>query len=214
MRQNLRGESGTDTFCTLRKQDRELHGKFHRLLVTAVIRGHPVGDLRIEHDLLGEFAQSCLDVTRRRIGVTCEYVTPVTLAVNQIVSLADPYKGSEDGLVAVRVELHRLSDDVGNLCVAAVIYTPHGVEYTSLHRLESVYEVWYSSVEDGVGCIVDVPVLEHAGQFVLPAVLAEKFVKLARSAFYRVFIVRFLLDAKILFRDVDVVKTHFYLTCF
>ena len=96
MRKDLRCETSADTLCTLCKQDRELDWKFHRLLVAAVVRCHPVGGLRIEDNLLSELAQARLDITGSCVRVTGQDVTPVSLAVNEIVSLTEPYKGSEN----------------------------------------------------------------------------------------------------------------------
>ena len=148
VRKNLRRESRTDTFCTLSQKNRKLHRKFYRLLISAVIRSHPVGGLRIEYHLLRELCESRLDITWSRVRVTGEDVTPVSLAVDEVVSLSDPYEGSEDGLVSMRMELHGLSDDVGHLGVASVVHTPHGMENTSLNRLQTIYKVWYSPIED------------------------------------------------------------------
>ena len=150
MRQDLRCETCSDTFSTLSQEDRELHRKFDRLLVSSVVRSHPVGGLRVEHHFLSELAQTSLDVSRSRIRVACEDVTPVTLAVHEIVSLSEPYEGSEDGLVAMRMELHRLSDDVGHLGVASVVHSPHGMKHTPLNRLETVDQMRHRSVEYSV----------------------------------------------------------------
>ena len=63
VRENLGCQSDCDTLGALRKQKRELDRQFHGLLVTAVVRGHPVGCLRVEHNLLGELGETRLDVT-------------------------------------------------------------------------------------------------------------------------------------------------------
>ena len=96
MRKNLRCKTHRDTLCALRKQKRELDWEFHRLLVTTVVRSHPVCSLRIEYNLFRKFAQTGLDITGSRIRVSCEDVTPVTLAVNQIVLLTELYQCTEN----------------------------------------------------------------------------------------------------------------------
>ena len=150
MRKNLRRESGTDTFCTLGQKDRELHRKFHRLLISAVIGSHPVGGLGIEYHFLRKLRETRLDITRSRVRVTGEDVTPVSLAVDEIVSLSDPHEGTENRLVTMRMELHGLSDDVSHLGVASVVHTPHGMEHTPLDRLQTIYKMRHGPIEDCV----------------------------------------------------------------
>ena len=103
-----------------------------------------------EDDLLGEFAQTGFDVTGRSVAVTGKDVTPVSLTVDQKAFLAELYEGSEDGRVTVRVVLHRLADDVGHLSVASVVHSEHGVKHTSLHRFESVNDVWDGPLQNDV----------------------------------------------------------------
>ena len=141
MREYLGGHSDGDSLGALSEQERETDRKLGRLLVTSVVGCHPVGDLRVEDDLLGEFAQTGFDVTGRSVAVTGKDVTPVPLTVDQKAFLAELYEGSEDGRVTVRVVLHRLADDVGHLSVASVVHSEHGVKHTSLHRFESVNDV-------------------------------------------------------------------------
>ena len=144
VRQNLGGHADGDSLGTLCEKQREAYRQFGRLLVAPVVGCHPIGDLRIEDDLLGELAQTGLDVTGSRVAVAGQNVTPVTLAVDQKSFLAKLHKGSENGLVAVRVVLHRLADDVCNLGVATVIHPEHRVQHTPLYRLQSVNDVRHS----------------------------------------------------------------------
>ena len=141
MREYLGGHSDGDSLGALREQERETDREFGRLLVTSVVGCHPIGDLRIEDDLLGEFAQAGLDVTWSRVAVSGKDVTPVSLTVDHKAFLAELHEGSEDGRVTVRVVLHSLSDDVRHLRVASVVHSEHSVKHTSLHRLESVNDV-------------------------------------------------------------------------
>ena len=50
----------------------------------------------------------------------------------------------------MRMILHGLSYDIGNLGISAVIDLPHGMEYPSLHRLHAVNNMWYRSVKDHI----------------------------------------------------------------
>ena len=136
-----------------------------------------MGELGVEKDFLSELAQSCLDVTRGCIRVSCENVTPVTLAVHSESLLAQLDEGSEYGLVTVGVELHGLADDVGNLGVFAVVDSPHCVQNSALHRLEPVHNVGHSPVQDHVRGVIQIPVLEHSGQLETMLVCLQHMVK-------------------------------------
>ena len=179
VRENLGGHTDGDAFRALREQERETHRELGRLLVAAVVGGHPAGDLRVEDHFLGEFRQAGLDVTRGGVGVAGQDVTPVTLAVHQEALLADGDEGAEDGGVAVGVVLHRLADDVRDLGVVAVVHLVHGVQHAALDRLEAVHDVRHRTVEDDVGRVIQEPVLEHAGELVLPAVAAQQLGELS-----------------------------------
>ena len=150
VRENLGGKTYGNTFRSLCEQKREFDRKLHRFLVTSVIRSHPVGCLRIEHHFLGKFAQTCLDITWCGIGVTCKDVTPVTLTVDQIVLLSQLYECAQDGLVAVRVELHRLSHDIGYLGISSVVDAPHRMQHTSLYRLHTIHDMRHGPVQDHI----------------------------------------------------------------
>ena len=101
-------------------------------------------------------------------------VAPVTLTVDEQVFLPEGDERPEYGCISVRVELHCLSDDVGNLGQAPVIYPVHGMQDAALHGFETVDDVRYGPVKDDVRGIVEEPVLEHAGQLEPYAVLVQK----------------------------------------
>ena len=63
--------------------------------------------------------------------------------------------------------LHCLADDIGNLVVLTVVHRFHGMQNTTLHRLETILNVWNGALEYYIACIVDKPVLIHAAQLVL-----------------------------------------------
>ena len=170
MREDLGGHTDCDSLSTLSKQKRETDRKLSRLLVASVVGCHPVGDLRIEDDFLGEFAKAGLDVTGSGVAVTGEDVSPVSLTVDQEAFLSELHEGTQDGSVTVRVVLHRLSDDVRHLGVASVIHPVHRVEHAPLHRFESVNDVRHSPLQNDIRGIVQKPVSEHSRKFVLLAV--------------------------------------------
>ena len=71
-----------------------------------------------------------------------------------------------NGGVAVGVELHGVSHDVGHLVVASVVQPLHGVQDASLHGFQPVVDVGHGALQDDVGGIVQKPVLVHAAQLV------------------------------------------------
>ena len=131
-----------------------------------------MGDLRVEHNLFGEFAQPGLNIPRGGIAVTCENITPVSLAVYQKAFLAELDESAEDGGVSVRVVLHGLADYVRHLGVATVVHLVHRVQHTPLDRFETVHYVRHGPLEYDIRGIVQEPVLEHSRQLKLVTVRA------------------------------------------
>ena len=179
VRENLGGETHADAVGALGEQQREAHGELRGLVVAAVVGFHRRGHLGVEHHFLCEFAEARLDVTGSGVGVAGEDISPVTLAVHGEAFLSEGHEGAEDGLVAVRVELHSLSHDVGDFGVGAVVDAVHSVQNPALHGLEAVHDMGHGPVENDVGSIVQVPVLEHPGQFELAGVALQQTVEFA-----------------------------------
>ena len=150
MRENLGSQTHADALGALRQQEREAYGEFGRLEVAAVVGVHPVGDLGVENHLFGKLAESRLDVSRRGVGVTGEDVSPVTLTIHGEALLTELDKGAEYGLVAVRVVLHRLTDDVRHLRERAVIHLVHSVKHASLDGFQTVGDVGHGTMKDYV----------------------------------------------------------------
>ena len=117
-----------------------------RLVLTAVVTLHPFRRLGVKHRLQGKLTQSCLNVTRSGGTVTGQDVSPVSLAVNEQIFLAQLHQRVTNRRIAVRVVLHRLSDDVRHLVVLAVIHRLHRMQYTTLYRLESILYRRYSTL--------------------------------------------------------------------
>ena len=181
VRQNLGRKARGDALGALGQQQREAHRQFRGFLVAAVVGGHPGRHLGVEDHLLGKLGKPCLDVTRGGVGVAGEDVAPVSLAIDQQALLAEGNQRAQDGLVAVRMVLHGLADDVRHLGVAPVVHHGHGVQHAPLDRLETVHDVRHRPVQNGIGRIVQIPVTEHPGQFELSAVTSQKPVKLPGS---------------------------------
>ena len=76
-----------------------------------------------------------------------------------------------DGGISMRVILHGLTDDIGNLVILAVIDRLHGMQYTTLYRLETILDSRYGTLEYHIRSIVQEPVLVHACQVILDGVV-------------------------------------------
>ena len=75
----------------------------------------------------------------------------------------------------MRVVLHGLSHNIGDLVVAAVVAALHGVQDAALHGLQAILQMGYGTLQNHIRRVVQEPVLVHARQFVyVAAVLAEK----------------------------------------
>ena len=125
MRQYFGRKPYGNTFHTLRQQQRELDGKRHRLLVPSVVGKLPESRFRIEDRFQRKLGEARLYITRSRSTVTGEDITPVSLAVDQQVFLSELYQCITDGSIAMRMELHGMSDNVRHLVVASVVQPLH-----------------------------------------------------------------------------------------
>ena len=164
MGQHLAGESHSDAVGTLCQQQREFHGQGHRLLVASVVAHLPLGGLRVEDCLKGKLREARLDISGSGGTVTGEDVAPVALRVDEQILLPKLYESVADGSIAVRVELHGVSHDVGHLVVASVVHALHRVKDTALHRFQSILDLRHSALKDDIGGIVQKPVLVHAAE--------------------------------------------------
>ena len=164
--QHLRRQTHGDALCALCQQQRKLHGQRDGFLVAAVVGHLPFGGLRVEHHVEGKLRQASLDVSWGGGARSRQDVAPVALRVDEQFLLAQLHQGVADTGVAVRVELHRVSHDVGHLVVAPVVHTLHRVQDAALHGLEAVLDVRNGAIQYGVGGIVQKPVLVHTAQVV------------------------------------------------
>lgn len=117
MRKNFGRHSYGDSFCALGEQKRKSDRQFHRFLIPAVVGSHPLRNLRVENYIFGKLAESCLDVSSCRVRISCEDVTPVSLAVDCITFLTELDKRSENGSITVRMIVHGLADNSRDLAV-------------------------------------------------------------------------------------------------
>ena len=161
VRQYIRGECDGDALGALRQQQRELDRQRHRLLLAAVVTWFPLCGFGIVHHLLGELGEASLDITAGGSAVARQDVTPVTLAVHQQVLLPHLHQCVVDGTITVGMVQHRRTHDVRHLGETPVVGLFHGVENTTLHRLQAVVDVRHRAVEDDIGGIVNPVVVEH-----------------------------------------------------
>ena len=150
VRKNLRCQTYCYPFCSLGEQKRELDRQFYRFLVPAVIGVHPFCGLGVEKDFLCQPAQFGFNIPRCCIGVACEYVPPVALAVYEHVLLPELDKSPLDGGISMRVEFHGFTDNRCHFDRCAVIYPVQCMKDAPLHGLETVCHVRYSPLEDNI----------------------------------------------------------------
>ena len=94
--------------------------------------------------------------------------------------MAKGYKGAKDGCVAVRMVLHGLAHDIGHLGVPAIVHFGHCVQHSALNGLETVHNMGNGTVQNGVGRVVQIPLLEHAGKLEIAGVVTQQFLEFPR----------------------------------
>ena len=169
---NLCAQTHGNAFCALGQQERELHGQGHGFAVAAIVGEFPLRSLGIEEHVEGKFRQAGLDVTRGSGRRAREDISPVTLAVDEQILLAQLHEGIADGCIAVGMELHGMAHDIGHLIVATIVQAFHGMEDTALHRLQAITDMGNGTLEDDIGGVVEKPRLKHARQLVLTILAA------------------------------------------
>ena len=127
MRQDLGIQTHRNTFYALRQKERELDRHMNRLVLTSVIGLHPLSCLGIKNRLEGELRKPRLNITGSRSSIAGKDVSPVTLTINEQIFLPELNESITDRGIAVRMVLHGLADDIGNLVVLAVIDRLHGM---------------------------------------------------------------------------------------
>ena len=134
------------------------------LFFASIVGHHPLCGFGVEDRIQSKLAQSCLYVTWCGCAVASENVSPVTLAVYEQVLLSQLHKCISDAGITVRVVLHGLTHDVGNLVVLAIIHAFHGVQNTALYRFQAIFDSGYCTLQYHIRSIVQEPVLVHACQ--------------------------------------------------
>ena len=110
------------------------------------------------------------------------------------------------GCIAVGVELHGVPHNVGHLVVASVVQPLHTMEYASLYGLESVVYMGHGTLQDYVRCIIQEPVLVHAGELVFDGIAFGICRLVVRMLF---FVCRYIFFVQVFF--IDKIVAHIYL---
>ena len=71
------------------------------------------------------------------------------------------------------MECHGGTYDICNLDEVLVVELFHGMQNTPLHRFQTVVDMRYRTVENGIRSIVKIPALEHAAQLMAHHVIAQ-----------------------------------------
>ena len=156
------GKTHGNTLRPLRKQKRKFDGQAHGLLVPAVIGKLPFRDFGAEHHVAGKGREAGFNVSGSRRGVSRQNIPPVPLGVDEQVFLAQAYQGVRDGPVPVRMEFHRIPDDIGYFIVAPVIQPVHGMQDAALNGLEPVIDFRHGPFQNNVGGVIQKVVGIHA----------------------------------------------------
>ena len=127
MWQYLRGKTYGDTVSTLSKQQWELNRQGHRLLLSTVVRQHPLCGLLVVDYIEGKLREARLDITTCSSLVTRKDVTPVTLHIDKKSLLTKLHQGILDRGITMWVVLHSLTHNISHLVVAAILHALHGV---------------------------------------------------------------------------------------
>ena len=152
------------------EQQRQFAGQGDGLLVAAVVAGHELGDLVVEHFRARQLGQAAFDVTRRGGEVAGEDVAEIALAFDEVALVGQHHQRVADRGVAVRMVLHGVADDVGHLDEPAIVLLVQRPEDAALDRLEAVRQVGDGAVADDVGGVIEEAAVDAAveRQSILP----------------------------------------------
>ncbi len=81
---------------------------------------------------MGEFREPRFDITRCSSSITGEYVSPVTLHIDEQVLLPKLNQCISDRGISMGVILHGLAYNIGYLVVPAIVHLTHGMKDTAL----------------------------------------------------------------------------------
>ncbi len=164
MRQDARGESDGDALRAEHEEEGELGREDDGLLLAAVVGRNEFGEIVVEELRGGQVGQAALDIARGGGGVAGVDVAEIALAFDEIAAVDQHDQRIADGGVAVRMELHGVAHDVGDLDEAAVVVLVQRIENAALDGLESVLDLGDGAVADDIGGVLQKIAVHEAVQ--------------------------------------------------
>ena len=164
VRKNLRCKTHSNTLNTLSKQQRELNRQCNRLIITTIVREHPLSGLGVENNFHSKFGESRLNITGSSSTIACKDITPVTLTVNQQILLSELHKCIANRGISVGMEMHSITHNSRHLIITTILSLAHRVENTPLHGFQTILNMGHSTLQDNIRGIVQKPILVHTRQ--------------------------------------------------
>ena len=194
VRQYGRGHTDRDTVAAEHQQTRHLRRQHHGFDLAPVVVGHEFRDVVVEERLVGELGQAALGVTPGGGGTSRQNIAEVALlfdvvgrveidrlglaglAIGLLLLDAAALVGEHDQRVAdrgvaVRVVVHGVADDVGDLLRSAVVDKIERPENAPLHGLEAVVDVGDRARTDHVTRVVEEVPVHHLPEVLVGAAL-------------------------------------------
>ena len=113
-----------DPVGALQEQQGNFGGQGHRFHVAAVVGGDLFGDVGVEQRFARKRREARFDVAGRSRRITGEDVAEISLPVEEKAFSGEVDERLIDRRVAMRVEHHRLADDVGHFVEFLVVLLP------------------------------------------------------------------------------------------
>ena len=154
MRQNPRAQTDRNTFRAKHEVERQFAWQRHRLPVAPVVTGNKTGDGVIENFCARKFSQPTLDVTGGSSGIAGKNISKISLAFDEITFVRQHHQRVANRSVAVRMILHRMAHNIGDLDETPVILLMQRPEDASLHRLEAVRQIRNRAVADDIAGVI------------------------------------------------------------
>ena len=162
VRKDLGAQTHRNTLYALRQQQRKLDRQKDRFLASAVVARLVLRDFGRKSHVEGKLAQARFDVSGSCRTVSGVNVAPVSLGIDQEVLLAELHECIANRSVAVRMVLHRLTDNVGHFVKATVLHLKEGVHQSTLYWLQAVFKGRNRTFQNDVAGIVQEVLAVHA----------------------------------------------------
>ena len=154
VRQHLTGKPDGNALDPLREKKRKFHRQGVRLLATTIVTRQPTRGLGVKDNIERKFREARFNVSRGRRSITGEGIAPVTLGVDEQVLLPELHDRRTDRLITMRVIIHRVAHDPGDLVVAAIIELLHRMKDPALHGLEAVIQMRHCPLKNHIAGVI------------------------------------------------------------